>query len=59
LIAWSLGRLIANQLHGISLGDPWAAASAALTLMGAAAIATALPVRRALRVNPLVALKSE
>jgi len=58
-IAWSLGRLIANQLHGISLGDPWAAASAALILTCAAAMATALPVRRALRVNPLVALKSE
>jgi putative ABC transport system permease protein len=57
--AMLMSRLVVSQLHGVAPGDPWTAAAAALTLAFVALVAAALPTRRAARVDPLVALRSE
>ena len=60
-IAASLGAgiLIANQLYGVSRTDPAVMAGVALILIVAAVLASWLPARRASRVDPSVALRSE
>jgi ABC-type antimicrobial peptide transport system permease subunit len=50
-------RLLANQLWGIGPTDPVTHAAAALTLVGIAALASAVPTRRALRVDPAPILR--
>jgi putative ABC transport system permease protein len=52
-------RLLDSQLHGVRAGDPASYAGAALVLCLAAALACWLPARRAARVDPIVALRSE
>jgi putative ABC transport system permease protein len=52
-------RLLDSQLHGVSAGDPASYAAAALVLGLAAALAAWLPARRAARVDPMLALRSE
>ena len=51
----SLGSL----LFGGGLGDPLLLISVAAVVLAAAMIATALPARRATRVQPTVALRAE
>ena len=60
-IAVSLGAgvLIASQLYGVSRTDPAVMAGVALILILAAVLASWLPARRASRVPPSVALRSE
>jgi len=57
----SLGaaRLLSGFLYGVGPADPLAVVAAAGVLALAAALATLLPVRRATRVDPVVALGSE
>jgi predicted permease len=57
LAALGLGRLIANLLHGVSPHDPLMIAAATLLLTVITVVAAAFPARRALRVNPMEALK--
>ncbi len=57
--AWLLGRALAPDLYEISLHDPPTFALVALILLGAAWAACAIPARRAARLDPLVALRSE
>jgi ABC-type antimicrobial peptide transport system permease subunit len=59
LAAVPMTRLIQSQLHGVGPGDPVAYVLAALVLSTAAALACWLPARRATRVDPMVALRSE
>jgi ABC-type antimicrobial peptide transport system permease subunit len=54
-----LGRVLAADLYEVSPHDPLALGLAALVLLGAAAAASAIPARRAARIDPLVALRSE
>jgi putative ABC transport system permease protein len=54
-----LGRVLAADLYEVSPHDPLALGLAALVLLAAAAAASAIPARRAARIDPLVALRSE
>jgi len=57
--AFGVTRLLASQLHGVPPTDPLSYAVAAIVLCAAAAFASWLPARRAARVDPMVALRSE
>jgi putative ABC transport system permease protein len=53
------GRAIASFLYNVTPWDPISLAAAALTLAVAAALAAYLPARRALRVDPVNALREQ
>lgn len=57
--AIGLSRLLTSLLYGTAPTDPWSFAVAALSLGAVAALAAWIPARRATRVDPLVALRSE
>lgn len=55
----SMNRLLESQLFRVSAFDPLIFVSMAAALLAAALLASYLPARRALRVDPLTALRSE
>jgi len=57
--AFAITRVLAFLLSGISPTDPATFAMVTLALAGAAFIGCAIPARRAMRVDPLVALRHE
>ena len=57
--AVAAGHVIAAQLFGVSAGDPLTLAAAAAPLTLIAALAVYGPARRASRVDPMLALRSE
>ena len=57
--AFGLTHALASLLFGISATDPLSFAGIALLLAGTALLASYIPARRAARVEPLVALRSE
>jgi putative ABC transport system permease protein len=57
--ALAVTRLLASQLHGVPASDPLSYAVAAAVLCLAAGLASWFPARRAARVDPMVALRSE
>ena len=59
LTALALTRLIASQLWGVSPGDPITYIASALVVMIAATLASVMPTRRALALDPGIVLKSE
>ncbi len=59
LLAVGIGRLLANLLYAVGPLDPWAFTLAPLALISATLVACWLPARRATRVSPLVALRTE
>jgi putative ABC transport system permease protein len=57
--AWLLSRVLVSQLYGITASDPSTYLGVAALLAGVALTATYLPARRATRVDPMTALRSE
>jgi putative ABC transport system permease protein len=52
-------RLMENLLFGVSATDPWTYAAVSLVLAAVAAAASAIPARRAARVDPIRVLRAE
>jgi ABC-type antimicrobial peptide transport system permease subunit len=57
--AWGLFRFLNSILPSMHGGDPAAVACVVALLAGTAALASWLPSRRATRVDPIIALRSE
>jgi len=54
-----VGRVLSSLLFGVSPSDPIALAGACLAVLGAAVLASIVPARRALNVDPMTALRYE
>jgi predicted permease len=59
LLATAAGRLVASMIYGVGLADITTLAAVAVILGGATLLASWLPARRAARVDPLGALRSD
>jgi len=55
----ALGRVLESLLFEVRSNDPATLAAVALLLVLVAVVATALPMRRATRVDPIMALRAE
>ena len=57
--AYGAGRFVASQLYGLNGADPAAYAFAVSVMIAVALVASVVPARRASRVDPIAALRSE
>jgi predicted permease len=59
LLAFAAGKIVSSILFDVSSTDPFAFTLAPVVLMTAALLATWLPARRATKINPMAALRTE
>jgi putative ABC transport system permease protein len=59
IAAWSLARAMAHMLAGISPGDPVTYIAVTILICAVGLLACWIPARRAMRVDPMVALRHE
>jgi putative ABC transport system permease protein len=59
LASLALSRVMRSQLFGVDAVDPASLAAAVALLLASAALAAAIPARRATRVDPIVALRDD
>jgi ABC-type antimicrobial peptide transport system permease subunit len=59
VLAAALSFVLRNELYGVNHLDPFSYLAAALTMVSVGALASLLPARRALKVDPMVALRCE
>jgi ABC-type antimicrobial peptide transport system permease subunit len=52
-------RVIRSVLHGVSTTDPLSFLTAATLLLGVSLLACAIPMRRAMRVDPVIAMRGD
>ena len=57
--ALALARTLGSLLFGVSARDPWTIGGTALLMLAISALASAGPARRAMQVDPIVALREE
>ena len=57
--AFVLSRILASAVQGMSANDPLALGGVALVLGAAASVAVWIPARRAVRIDPIIALRQE
>jgi ABC-type antimicrobial peptide transport system permease subunit len=59
LLAFGAGKIVSSILFQVSSTDPLAFTIAPIVLMTAALLATWLPARRATKISPMAALRTE
>jgi predicted permease len=59
LLAFGIGKIVSSILFDVSSTDPFAFTIAPIVLMTAALLATWLPARRATKISPMAALRTE
>ena len=59
VLGFALTRLMGSLLYGVSATDPAAYVAGCLVLAGVALLASLLPARRAMKLDPVVVLKEE
>ncbi|MGH7582523.1 MAG: ADOP family duplicated permease [Gemmatimonadales bacterium] len=57
--AWALAHLMSSLIYGVTIHDPVTFVAVPAVLLTAAAVATFVPARRALRVNPVEVMRAE
>ena len=58
-LAFAWTQFLANELYGVGRFDPWSLGAVVFALAGAMTIAHLAPIYRALRIDPMIALRNE